>query len=92
LDKTDHTFTFPLVDSLQGKVITSFVNTKDSTMSVLYSAGAEYSLVTWSQRDDPHWFGGRIPGRVQSVKKIGDAAGIARLVQYLTAKRASVLP
>jgi hypothetical protein len=26
-----------------------------------YKSGAELALVTWAQRDDPHWFGGRIP-------------------------------
>lgn len=26
-----------------------------------YPAGAVLALVTWAQRDDPHWFGGRIP-------------------------------
>jgi hypothetical protein len=33
-----------------------------------YPDGAVLSLVTWAQRDDPHWFGGRIPDRVQSVE------------------------
>ena len=103
LDKSDHTFTFPLIDTLglydqsalladsagghplTGKVITSFVNTRAGTMSTLYgnelavqrarggqaySAGAVVSLVTWSQREDPHWFGGRIPQALQSVEQI----------------------
>lgn len=26
-----------------------------------YSPGGVLALVTWTQRDDPHWFGGRIP-------------------------------
>lgn len=26
-----------------------------------YEQGAVLALVTWAQRDDPHWFGGRIP-------------------------------
>jgi hypothetical protein len=26
-----------------------------------YPPGAVLALVTWSQRDDPHWFGARIP-------------------------------
>jgi Haem-binding domain/Cytochrome P460 len=26
-----------------------------------YGPGAVLALVTWAQRDDPHWFGGRIP-------------------------------
>ena len=86
----NYTFTIPVPDTiglydqavseashpLTGKIITSFVNTRDGTMSTLYGndiavksaragqvypVGAVVSLVTWSQRDDPHWFGGRIP-------------------------------
>ena len=33
-----------------------------------YPAGAALALVTWTQQDDRHWFGGRIPGKVQSVE------------------------
>lgn len=35
-----------------------------------YPVGAELSLVTWAQREDPHWFGANIPAEVQSVEKI----------------------
>ena len=33
-----------------------------------YPAGAVLALVTWAQRDDPHWFGARIPAAAQSVE------------------------
>jgi hypothetical protein len=33
-----------------------------------YPAGAVLALVTWAQREDPHWFGGRIPDRPLSVE------------------------
>lgn len=33
-----------------------------------YAAGSLLALVTWVQRDDPHWFGARIPGAPQSVE------------------------
>src|SRR5580658_3223902 len=33
-----------------------------------YPAGAVLALVTWAQRDDPHWFGGRIPDAPRSVE------------------------
>jgi len=33
-----------------------------------YSAGAVLALVTWAERDDPHWFGARIPDRVASLE------------------------
>jgi hypothetical protein len=39
-----------------------------------YPAGAVLALVTWAQRDDPHWFGARIPDRPWSVEFV-QAAG-----------------
>jgi len=33
-----------------------------------YPADAVLALVTWAQRDDPHWFGARIPAVPQSVE------------------------
>jgi hypothetical protein len=42
-----------------------------------YPAGAELSLVTWKQREDPHWFGANIPDQdnVLSVEKVIFRAG-----------------
>ncbi len=40
-----------------------------------YAAGAVLALVTWVQRDDPHWFGARIPAAPQSVEFVQVAAG-----------------
>jgi mono/diheme cytochrome c family protein len=34
----------------------------------VYPAGSVLALVTWVQRDDPHWFGARIPDRPLSVE------------------------
>jgi mono/diheme cytochrome c family protein len=39
-----------------------------ATQPPAYPAGAVLALVTWSQRDDPHWFGARIPDAPQSVE------------------------
>jgi hypothetical protein len=33
-----------------------------------YPAGSVLAVVTWSQQDDPRWFGGKIPGSVRSVE------------------------
>jgi hypothetical protein len=70
---------------MTGKVITSFANPRMGTMSTLYgndvavksarsgqayAAGAMLTLVTWSQRQDPHWFGGRIPDSLKSVERV----------------------
>jgi hypothetical protein len=79
-----------------------------------YAPGAIVTLVTWSQREDPHWFGGRIPKGLASVesvsidpsgaplyeryegmpltKKMPAATTVAARVQYITGKKASVLP
>jgi hypothetical protein len=70
-------------DPMQGKVITTWMDSGSETMSTLYgndvaidharksteqcAAGAIVSLVTWTQREDPRWFGAKIPGKVQSV-------------------------
>ncbi|HWA93446.1 MAG TPA: cytochrome P460 family protein [Terracidiphilus sp.] len=35
---------------------------------VSYPKGSVLALVTWTQRDDPHWFGARIPDRLVSVE------------------------
>lgn len=40
----------------------------DPAKSPSYPAGAVLTLVTWAQRDDPHWFGARIPDQPQSVE------------------------
>jgi len=63
--------------------ITMYVDPKNQTMATLYgndlaaqaaSKGPAYTpggvlaLVTWAQRDDPHWFGARIPDMPRSVE------------------------
>jgi hypothetical protein len=50
-----------------------------SGKSPAYPAGSVLALVTWSQREDPHWFGGRIPDNPQSVEFVETgASGRAR--------------
>jgi hypothetical protein len=39
-----------------------------TSMTAAYAAGAVLALVTWVQRDDPHWFGARIPAVPQSIE------------------------
>jgi hypothetical protein len=75
---------------LMGRVITTLVDTRKGTMSTLYGndsalrsarlghtvlPGSSYALVTWSQRDDPHWFGGRIPRELETVEILHFSAG-----------------
>jgi hypothetical protein len=40
-----------------------------------YPAGAVLSLVTWTQQEDPHWFGARIPRQVKAVEFVSVTAG-----------------
>ena len=70
-----------------------------------YSPGASLSLVTWVEKEDPHWFGGNIPDKVQSVEKVtfdqngkpayavteGTAPAGDRL-DFILGQRASVMP
>ena len=49
--------------------------------SMAYPPGTVIALVTWTQRDDPHWFGGRIPDKPMSVEFVrADDSG--RLTVY----------
>jgi mono/diheme cytochrome c family protein len=41
---------------------------QDAISAPAYSAGAVLALVTWAQREDPHWFGARIPDAPVSVE------------------------
>ena len=68
---------------MEWKAITSVVDRGAGTTSTLfgndaavaaaragvaYPAGAVLGLVTWREREDPHWFGARIPGEVVSAE------------------------
>ena len=103
---------------MMGKVITTLAHPGEGTMSTLYgndaavkdaragkpySTGAVVTLVTWEQRDDPHWFGGRIPAAVRTVEVVKytgagaaysgneNASGQAR-ISYIAGLKAAVLP
>ncbi len=67
------------------KVIASFINKKQHTMSTLYGneqalkatqsgsnkvSGEELTLVTWNQQDDDHWFGAKIPSDLKSIEVV----------------------
>jgi mono/diheme cytochrome c family protein len=41
---------------------------RGSGQQMVYPAGAVLALVTWGQRQDPHWFGARIPDVPHSVE------------------------
>jgi Cytochrome P460 len=73
------------VQALDWKVITSSIDATHETMSTLfgndlavasarmgksYPGGSVLSFVTWSQQEDRHWFGGKIPKQVQSIEVV----------------------
>jgi Haem-binding domain/Cytochrome P460 len=49
-----------------------------------YPRGAVLSLVTWHQQEDMHWFGARIPAKVESIEfvTVGDATGSGPAYSY----------
>jgi len=60
----------------------STVQSRHSTPNVAgdlpYGNGAVLALVTWGQREDPHWFGGRIPQRLQTVEFVQVSAAVPK--------------
>jgi hypothetical protein len=72
------------------KVISSFINNKQNTMSTLYGndlalnvakagtpvrAGEVLAMITWKQKEDEHWFGAKIPDDLQTLEMIKTTAG-----------------
>jgi hypothetical protein len=68
------------------KVVASFINKKQHTMSTLYGndlalqtaksgdtnkvPGEAFILVTWNQQDDDHWFGAKIPSDLKTIEVV----------------------
>ena len=68
------------VDAPSGSMSTLFgnddaVKTARSGAAGKYPAGSVLSLVSWSQREDPHWFGARVPAEVKSVEFVTLSTG-----------------
>ncbi|GAA4323727.1 hypothetical protein GCM10023149_24870 [Mucilaginibacter gynuensis] len=80
------------------KVITSMINTKDSTISILYGneqalrfsgdtlnghqPGEEFEMVTWEQKPMPHWYGTNMNGRILFIETVKVNAGTANGVNF----------
>jgi len=47
-----------------------------------YPAGSVISLVTWTEVEDAHWFGAKIPGQVKSVEFVSVSAGAGNQTAY----------
>jgi|SRR5579859_2408702 len=77
------------VAALEWRTIASSVDRAHGTMDLLtgndlavkysgsgsYPEGSQLALVTWLARDDPHWFGARIPGSFVSLELVTVARG-----------------
>jgi len=77
------------VAPLEWRAITSGVDRTHGTMNLLtgndlavkysasgsYPEGSQLALVTWLQREDPHWFGARIPGSFVALEVVTVARG-----------------
>jgi len=73
------------VDRGAGTTATLFGNpeaVKDARSGGTYQENAALELVTWRQREDPHWFGGRIPGEVVSVELVSVGSDGASYGRY----------
>lgn len=85
------------VDPFQEAVITTVQNRAHHTMSVLYgnsqavqcarqgmpyAAGSVVSLVTWTQKEDPYWFGANIPAGVDHVEVVSIGMGAPLYTRY----------
>ena len=86
------------LSELHQKVITSFINNRKHTTSILYgnneaqtaasagkaigNPGELFTLVTWQQQDDAHWFGARIPGDLISSETLAVADSNSQIIYH----------
>ena len=65
---------------------------RGSARQVTYPAGAVLALVHWGQRQDPHWFGARIPDAPRAVEfiEVGSAGHPARYRKFAGAQMTEV--
>ena len=77
-------------DAGDQEVIAPSVNQREGTVSVLYgdAAARRYTLATWEQVDDPHWYGSHINGRLERVETVNvtSAADGSRVTDYKLVK------
>ena len=78
------------VNPLQWRVATTMADRAQGTAATLtandrailytgigkYPAGSELALTTWSEREDPHWFGARIPGGFVRLELVTVSRGV----------------
>ncbi len=62
----------------------SLLQARTSGASLPYPAGAKVALITWTQREDPHWFGARMADCFVSAEllEVGSAGSAAVITKY----------
>jgi len=92
-------------NSLGLKVMASFVNKSQASMSILYGnsialetskknngktqPGEFFALITWKQQADKNWFGANIPGELQSVELL--RISTTNIINYMRYKGAGLV-
>jgi hypothetical protein len=89
----------PLTSSVdRGSLTTATLFGNDAAVSAAvsgqtsYPANAVLGLVTWQQRDDPHWFGARIPDAPKSVEFVEFGTGAVPVYRHFAGSPLSEQP
>lgn len=66
-----------MADRAQGTAVTLTANDKAILFTGIgkYPVGSQLALTTWQEREDPHWFGARIPGQFVRMELVTVRAG-----------------
>jgi hypothetical protein len=103
VDPNSHTMSALYGNDVAISSVNALSNTSDGSA---HMPGSVLALVTWAQRDDPHWFGARIPAVPKSVEFVqvaasgqmndyrrfaGEDMAEAHLMAVETAKRMSLI-
>jgi Haem-binding domain/Cytochrome P460 len=75
VDPTNHTMATLYGNDAAMQAVQARGAAAGSASGPAYAMGAVLALVTWVQRDDPHWFGARIPDVPQSVEFVQVGGG-----------------
>jgi hypothetical protein len=85
-------FSWQLISSTlnrNGHTISAFVGNEQAVKYARtnvagdYPAGSVICVITWSQQEDPRWFGGNIPRKLQSVEFLEVQSGPDNARNYL---------
>ena len=76
MKSSDFVFTIPVKTALDGRGVSTIVDRQKRTISIVYGKDSGLAQATWPERDDPHWYGARIPAAVApTVEPLPGRAG-----------------